>query len=104
MILSQVKEGSLQTVYVEGNLTFSGYDQFKEFFAELDCADVTKCAINFRYCDLIDSTGLGLVMYAYEYLQEKGVKLQVQDAQDRVFEAFRIANFAEFIEINLTAA
>jgi len=98
------KEGQTTSVFVQGGLTFNVHEQFKSTFLAIDFADCKTCILNLEYCEIIDSTGLGIIMFINEWCAERGIKLEIHQADGQVMRSLKISGFATIVDIKEYAA
>lgn len=85
------------TVFLNGEMTLSDEDNFRQLSGEAIKMDGAKCIIDLSNLEFLDSAGLGLLLVMKELCAEsdKAVTLKVGDSQVR--EILEISEFDTLI-------
>lgn len=92
----QYKDENFLTAELTGDLDINSVEDFKEDI--LDKIDGNKDVIlDFKNLEYIDSTGLGVVMTIYKYINEKGKTLKVINPKRNIYKLFKITELDEIL-------
>lgn len=91
--------GTQVVVTVKGRLTFSDAANFPKVLAEITKPDVTGCAFDMAALDFIDSTGMSLLIHAYDKAKEAGFKVTLRNAAGSVRAALDRAGFPALFDM-----
>ena len=87
------EEGNATVVAVNGRLDTITSLQFKEILDE-KIDDVQELVLDFTDLAYLSSAGLRVVVYAYQYLEEKGLSMRIRNVNDTVMKVFHITGLA----------
>ena len=92
-------DSSQRTVSLNGRLTFSDHDVFREITQALGEPGPGKCSVDLSGLEFIDSAGLGLLLLVKEAAQENNISISLTGASDQVAKMLDITKFNELIDI-----
>jgi anti-anti-sigma factor len=104
MILSCFREGERVALCIQGNFTFFDNPDLSPLAVEIERGGFSRVVIDLKSCDLIDSTGLGLLMQVNELLEENGMRLEIHNAEGQVARMIHVAGFGGLICEDQSAA
>jgi HptB-dependent secretion and biofilm anti anti-sigma factor len=85
---------------LNGRLTFSDHELFREITGTLREPGPNKCSINLSGLEFIDSAGLGLLLLVNEAAKEKNISVSLSGARDQVYKMLEITKFNEVIPVH----
>lgn len=91
--------GESVTVTLSGRLTFSDAAAFPKLLSAIDRPGLTLCEFDMAALDFIDSTGMSLLIHAYDQARESGFAVRLRSAGGSVRSALERAGFPALFEM-----
>ena len=79
-----VKTGIDYEVKLKDRLTFADNAQFRKLIEDIKSAKAQTCVFDLSGLDMIDSSGLGMLMIAFDTSKTEGFELSVKSAHGPV--------------------
>ena len=105
MLIKHHYEKGVCIVTVNGNMAFERVDELEAFFKPLLKDEATKgIALSLENVDLIDSTGIGLIVSMFKALQQRGARLVLYHVSEKKLEIFTMTNLDNMLPLYETEA
>jgi len=98
----RVKDGVIILAIIGRILPSEGDDFLKRMKRSIAENSLLKLVLDLTEFEHLDSTGLGKIMYIFNYLRERGGDLKLANPPERVRTVFKIAKLDEIIKIYST--
>jgi anti-anti-sigma factor len=87
------------TVTLSGRLTFSDASAFPKLLSSISRPGLAMCEFDMARLDFIDSTGMSLLIHAYDQARESGFSVRLRNAGGPVRAALERAGFPALFEM-----
>jgi anti-sigma B factor antagonist len=96
--INNISENKIQIIPV-GEVDIYTSPEFKTKLLELVDTEKADLLIDGTELDYIDSTGLGVLMSIYKTMQEKSLKLEVENLKPNIYKLFDITGLNKIFNI-----
>lgn len=86
-------------IAISGRLTFSDAQTFAKVVSEIGTAGQAGCIIDLKGLDQIDSTGMSLIVHAYDAARAGATELSIRNARGMVLDALNRAGFSKLVPL-----
>ncbi|WP_419799060.1 MAG: STAS domain-containing protein [Terasakiella sp.] len=104
MILSCLRQEADVALCIQGNFTFFESPDLSSLAIEIERGGFDRVIMDMKSCNLIDSTGLGLIMQVNELLEENNIDFEIQNAEGQVARMIHVAGFSSLMSPDRSAA
>lgn len=84
---------------VEGELTFSHQDKFRDMLTDMVVRSAPGVVLDLSKVEFIDSSGMGMLLLAQERADEAGKSFQVRGVHGQVQKMVELASLHEVLDI-----
>lgn len=92
-------DGGRIAISISGRLTFSDAATFPKVLAEIARPGVTACEFDMAALEFIDSTGMSLLVHAYDQSKVGGFKVTLRNSRGSVRSSLERAGFPALFEM-----
>ena len=92
-------DGGRVAISVSGRLTFADASSFSKILAEIAKPGVAVCEFDMAALESIDSTGMSLLVHAYDQAKAGGFKVALRNAGGAVKSSLERAGFPALFEM-----
>ncbi len=89
------KQDTTATVYFEGILSVKDTAKVKAELIGLRDSGITHLIFNFSKLTYLDSSGIGLLLHAYNWTKEKLGSIRIQHMSNEIRTIFQISNLTD---------
>lgn len=100
MEISHKIENQVCAITITGNIALDGVKTTKSYLRQfLSNESVQAILIDFKKVDIIDSTGIGLIVSVFQFLQERDAHLFLYNFNKKNQETFHLTRLDKFLNI-----
>ncbi|WP_272699142.1 STAS domain-containing protein [Desulfovibrio sp. Fe33] len=104
MALNQIEEGGVVILAVDGNLDGEGTNALEEKVLALLDNGVTSLLFDFSGLDYINSSGLRILVLAYQRLKKNSGTVAICGVKDYIQEVFEVSGYDKIFPLYTTRA
>lgn len=104
MALNQIEEGGVVILAVDGNLDGEGTNALEEKVLTLLENGVTSLLFDFSDLDYINSSGLRILVLAYQRLKKNSGTVAICGVKDYIQEVFEVSGYDKIFPLYTTRA
>jgi anti-sigma B factor antagonist len=97
--MTSKKDGGEMVVQIPKLFSVDEAAQFRKDMAEYIEKDISSFILDFKDCEFIDSTGLGVIVAVYKRCVEKGKTLKLCSLSPNVNKVFRLTRLDKVFKI-----
>lgn len=99
MRVEYVSRGDVFSVKLMEKLTFSDHVVFRKLIEEVKDAKSKTCIFDVAQMDMIDSSGLGMLMIAHDEAQKAGFELKISNANGPVKQLLKLSRMDQLLKV-----
>jgi anti-anti-sigma factor len=92
------KEGSALTITLEGEINNLAAPEFEKVYQNI-CKGVREVHIDMEKASYITSTGLRVILFIQQDMEDQGGSLEISSVNDDIREVFEFTGFSSFLTI-----
>ena len=100
MTLSKIKNGKELRIIPVGRLDTGSAPELESEIKSIP-DDIAELVLDFSKLDYISSAGLRVLLYAHNFMDERGGKMTIKSATKGILEVFEITGFIDILHIEI---